>query len=248
LHGLLVDLEFGEPDPSRYEGLRKALTRPPSREVPGLDDRRVTLDYLHFSDLGPDGIDPTAIDFLILSPQGTPWYKYTGRAGRDMGRFMHVLRTLIARDGLPVLGVCGGHQLLALAFGGTVDFIDPRYQGKFPERYPKSAVAERGVVTVEIFRSDPILEGVPTRPGTFRVVQNHYEEVTKVPEPLINIAGSKMSRVQLMRYPGKPVYGVAFHPERRRPEEDGQGHGLKEGRRILANFLSMASTYKNKRK
>jgi GMP synthase-like glutamine amidotransferase len=248
LHGLLVDLELGDPDPSRYERLRQAFTRRLPQEVQSLRNCRVTLDYIHFSNLGPDGVDPDTVDFLLLSPQRTPWYRYTGEAGRHLSEFMRLLRTLIARDGLPVLGVCGGHQFLALAFGGTVDFIDPLYQGKFPERYPEEAVAERGVVTVGILRSDPILEGVSLRPGTFRAVESHYEEVKKVPEPFINLARTKMSEAQLIRYPGKPVYGVAFHPERCWTEEDCPGQAVEEGRRLLANFLTMVSTYKNKQK
>jgi GMP synthase (glutamine-hydrolysing) len=241
LHGLLVDLELEGPDTSRYQALRDAFTQQLPRELGRFPRYTVTVDYVHFTGLTTKALDPQQVDFLILSPQGTPWHRYQGEAGRKLEVVKQLIRTGIVRDNLPVLGICGGHQFLALTFGGTVDFIDPAWAGKRPERYPKEAVAERGVVVLETVLDDPIFAGVVSHPGTFRAAQSHYEEVKKVPEPFVNIARSAMSTAQLMRIPGKPVYGLAFHPERCWNADECSEGGVLEGRQILANFLTLVS-------
>jgi len=239
LHGLLIDLELQGPDSSRYSKLRDALTRRIPGEVGELRGCRVTLEYAHFSDLDRGTRDPARIDFLVLSPQGTPWHAYREEAGKKLNLAKRLVKDLILKDGLPALGVCGGHQFLALAFGGTVGFIDRAYVGKFPERYPADAAGERGVTTLEILKADPILQGVASRPGGFQVVQSHHEEVKTVPAPFVNLARSRMSEAQLIRIPGRIVYGMAFHPERCWDEDDCPEGPVMEGRRILANFLIM---------
>jgi GMP synthase (glutamine-hydrolysing) len=241
VHGLLVDLELEGPDSSRYQALREAFTQQLPRELGWFPRYRVTVDYIHFSGLTKEALDLQQLDFLILSPQGTPWYQYQGDAGRKLEEVKQLVRKGILQDDLPVLGICGGHQFLALAFGGTVGFIDPAWVGKQPERYPKEAVAERGVVMLETIRDDPIFAGVASYPGTFRAAESHYEEVKKVPEPFINLARSAMSSAQVMRIPGKPVYGLAFHPERCWNAGECSEAPVFEGRRILANFLTMVS-------
>ncbi|MCA1959952.1 MAG: gamma-glutamyl-gamma-aminobutyrate hydrolase family protein [Desulfomonile sp.] len=239
MRGLLVDLELEGPDPSRYARLREALTQRLPLEVDRLRTTRVTLEYIHFSAI--ERKDLAAADFVVLSPQGTPWYRYDS-AGLEMVKEI-VVNAAIADD-LPLLGICGGHQFLALAFGGTVDFIDPTFVGKQPERYPKQAIGEHGVTVLHTLRDDPILNGVASHPGRFRAVESHYEEVKAVPGQFVNIAASALSEVQLMRIPDKLVYGVAFHPERCWDDGDCAEFAVPEGKQLLANFLAMVREHR----
>jgi GMP synthase (glutamine-hydrolysing) len=239
LKGLVVDLELNGPDAGRYGELREALTKRICAEEPALRDVLIQTDYVHFSQFSRELLDTLRPDFLILSPQGTPWHRYRDQAAEELQRFKDVLKDLIVNSDLPVLAVCGGHQLLALTFGGTVGFMDSRYVRDLPERYPKDAIAERGPTMLVTLRGDPILTGVVTHPGTFLVMESHYEEVKSVPEPFVNLARSEMSEVQLMRIPGKLVYGLAFHPER-----CWNGHTdprQNAGTRILTNFVTMVA-------
>ncbi len=245
LTGLLIDLELSDPDPDRYRDLRDAFTHKLSEDVAQLRLADVRLDYVHFMSATGDRLNSHGIDFILLSPQGTPWYQYRGDAGTKLDLLKTDLRALILNHKKPVLGVCGGHQFLALAFGGTVDFIDPRFQGKYPERYPSDAVAERGRVRLQTLRDDPIFKGVAPFPGSFYVIESHYEEVKSVPRPFINLAVSDRSEAQLIRIPALSVYGMAFHPERGLPGSDGTSRMLPAGRMLLANFLTMVIEHKS---
>lgn len=241
LNGLLVDLELAEPDPSRHSHLQHVLTHELLAEVPSLKNTRVTLRYVHFADLAKQDLDASAVDFVILSPQGTPWHKYCGELGRKLESAKELVKDVVLQGKMPVLGICGGHQFLALAFGGWVDFIDPNFIGSCPDRYPKDATSERGEVVVQILKEDRIFAGLAEKCDRFTVNENHYEEVKVVPEPFVNLAKSAVSEAQLMGIPQKPVYGVAFHPERCPDRGSGAATGVCDGRQILANFLKMVA-------
>jgi len=241
LNGLLVDLELLGPDPSRYRELRDAFTRRLPEEVPSVGDFRVTLEYEHFSQLDRAFFESHRVDFVLLSPQSTPWHMYRGDAAEKLKKLGDLLKEIALSQNRAVLGICGGHQFLALAFGGRVGFIDPNLDEIPPERYPKGARSERGVVVLETVKDDPIFEGVAIHPGRFRAVESHYEEVKEIPRPFINLARSETSAIQVIRIPGKTVYGVAFHPERGWDPCGDPESVSPDGKLILANFLRMVS-------
>jgi len=239
LNGLLVDLELDGPDPARYGELRDAVTRRLADEVPSLRQVKLSLTYVHFAELDRDAVNSERVDFLILSPQRTPWHAYSGECRSKLESLKRLIHELILKKGMPVLGICGGHQFLALAFGGDVGFIDPKFTESTSERYPREAQAERGVVQLQTLGDDPIFEGLVHHPGRFEASQSHYEEVKVVPKPFVNLARSEISEAQLIRIPGRPVYGMAFHPER---GWDGKAGSVQNGgKQILANFFRMVA-------
>ncbi|MGB6066509.1 MAG: gamma-glutamyl-gamma-aminobutyrate hydrolase family protein [Desulfomonilaceae bacterium] len=242
LNGLLVDLELGWPDSSRHSALREVLTHRLQAEVPSLRNTCITIRYVHFSDLTSNDLIGGDVDFVILSPQSTPWYKYSGEAGAKLEAAKALVKDLVLKKDVPVLGICGGLQFLAMAFGASVDFIDSNLVGAFPDVYPKDACVERGEAVLHILRrDDPIFAGLAENSDKLTVMESHYEEVKAIPKGFINLATSKTSPVQLIRFPEKPVYGAAFHPERCPEIGNGAESSVCDGRKILANFLRMAS-------
>ena len=129
----------------------------------------------------------------------------------DRAQFDNLFQYL-PRIEIPVLGICGGHQALAIAHGGKV---------------AKVGRLVRGYRTVELEDKDTLLAGLPAR---IRVMQNHYEKVKQLPQDFVRIARSDDTESEAMRHEEKPVYGVQFHPER-------WNEGNPAGKRILENFI-----------
>jgi len=105
---------------------------------------------------------------------------------------------LKTRPRRPVLGICLGHQALALAEGGAVDRAPRPMHGK---PWP-----------VELL-DDPLFQGLPAR---MPVGRYHSLVVTRVPEAFRVTARTRDSGVELvmaMRHRSLPQVGLQFHPE-----------------------------------
>lgn len=113
---------------------------------------------------------------------------------------------------IPILGICGGHQALAIAHGGFVAKVGRHIQG---------------YRTVELEDKDTLLAGLPAR---IRVMQSHYEEVKQLPPKFVRIARSEDTDIEAIKHEEKPLYGVQFHPERWNQEN-------LAGKKILENFI-----------
>ena len=141
---------------------------------------------------------------------------------------------------LPVLAICGGHQLLAHVF--TQDFRQVQSLADEPMRrlqpgepdwdhtYHPGYFVETGMQPVRVVQSDPLFAGLPE---TIYVRQAHYCEVKQLPPDFRLLASSENCRLQAMRHGQRCVYGVQFHPEMYTAE-------YPDGQRILSNFLAMA--------
>lgn len=144
-------------------------------------------------------------------------------------------------DALPILAVCGGHQLLGFCFSRDLQRIKrlrdepmrrlrPGEPDLYPEYHP-GYFKERGIFPVRIVRpQDPVFSGLPR---TIMVTQSHYCEVKKIPPGFSMLATNANCRVQAMRHRGRPLYGVQFHPEKYQRQ-------YPHGRRVLENFFRLA--------
>lgn len=118
---------------------------------------------------------------------------------------------------VPLLGVCLGHQAIALAFGGAVRLADNLMHGR-------TSVIEhdgRGVYT-----------GLPER---HEVTRYHSIVVAEpLPGDLVRTARSlDDGYVMGMRHRELPIEGVQFHPE---------SVATVDGTRMMANFLAAVTT------
>lgn len=97
--------------------------------------------------------------------------------------------------GVPVLGICYGHQLLAGMLGGRVERTgDPEY----------------GRTELRVEEASLLLGGSPARQDVW---MSHADAVTSVPEGFKAVASTGGSPVAAMEDPTRGIYGVQFHPE-----------------------------------
>ena len=184
---------------------------------------------LHFSEVTPELVAEKKPEFIILSPQGTPWCKYSGERGIALQNFLWTLPLLAEEMNIPILGICGGHQALALAFGGKVG---PIRAGE-DDCMPYSRDRQGGVVPLTLNSPDPLFLGLD---GKLRILESHYDEVKVLPRGFLLLASDRFSPNQIMRHPTKPVYGIQGHPEY-------FSEGRPDGGMLIRNFLRIAATH-----
>lgn len=99
---------------------------------------------------------------------------------------------------VPYLGICFGHQLLAKAMGGIVDFHPQgREIGSVPINLLPAAAA------------DPLFAALP---GQFVAHAVHAQSVRKLPKGATLLAGNAFEPTHAFRI-GTCAWGVQFHPE-----------------------------------
>ncbi len=118
----------------------------------------------------------------------------------------------------PVLGICFGHQFLAMTFGENVVST-----GKMLEGY----------YMVRQLEEDELFGGITKE---FLVMESHEERIENVPYNYIRLADSPNCPVEIMKHEILPLYSVQFHPERYDAKHPA-------GFIILENFFRIASWY-----
>jgi anthranilate synthase component II len=142
-------------------------------------------------------------DRIVISPgPGRP---------EDAGNTIAMIRAA-ERERIPLLGVCLGHQAIAVAHGATVARAPAPVHGK------TSQISHTGA---DIFAglSNP-----------FEATRYHslVVEESTIPGELAATARSEDRLVMGLRHTGLPVFGVQFHPE---------SILSLEGPKLIANFL-----------
>ncbi len=110
----------------------------------------------------------------------------------DHAPFKQPIETIIKSE-LPIMGICFGHQLLSLYFGG--------YVARMKE--------DRDWQTIEVISDSHLFDKLPNE---FEMMEDHCETAS-IPNDFIHLAVSDVCINEAMQHKTKPIYGVQFHPE-----------------------------------
>ena len=108
--------------------------------------------------------------------------------------------------GKPVLGICRGHQLLNVAFGGTLVQHLPT-----AEKHRSLATGEDNVHMVSI-AGNTFLH--PLYGSACSVNSSHHQGVDVPGKGMMTAARSEDGVIEAMEHESLPVWSVQFHPER----------------------------------
>jgi putative glutamine amidotransferase len=122
-----------------------------------------------------------------------------------------VTRAALARD-LPVLGICGGQQLLAVAFGGTLlQHIPDAIPGALAHEQPNPRTEPGHEVAIA---SGTLLARVVGGRARMAVNSAHHQAVDRPGEGAVVNATAPDGVVEGVEHPGyRFALGVQWHPE-----------------------------------
>ena len=104
------------------------------------------------------------------------------------------IRKSVLDLGVPVLGICYGHQLLAKMLGGRVTKRDGEY----------------GHARLDVTASDTLFRKTPR---SQQVWMSHSDAVTQLPEGAAPIASTERCENAAFADLKRRIFGVQFHPE-----------------------------------
>jgi GMP synthase (glutamine-hydrolysing) len=119
----------------------------------------------------------------------------------------------IIENGIPVLGICFGHQILSKLNNGNVKQSKHREFG-LVNIYKKN----ESLLTKKFFNKKKIN----------KVWMSHGDQVTKLPQKFKIVASSQNSKFAIIENKSKKFYGVQFHPEVTHTEN---------GKKLIKNFI-----------
>ncbi len=170
-----------------------------------------------FHTVTPERVKTLKPSHIILSGQSHPWEQYAPESLRGVFE-------VIKKSAQPILGVCGGHQQIALAYGAPVELMARVEPGTGYD----GAKRERGYFPIETDQKG-LFAGLPRQ---VTVWHSHFDEVKQVPGGFRRTAWNETCPIQAMEHERRPVFGVQFHPELFNDEHP-------DGRRIMEAFLAL---------
>ena len=194
---VVVNLAFDKDELRYVEPFRRAFASP------------VTV--VHWSDVQ----DLDDVDGIVLSGQPVTDPSHTPE-------MVHENFGWVADVEIPLIGICGGHQVIGLLFGADLRRNDAEPLGLYPV-----FVTEKGI-------QDPLFTDVELedREGRscFMSCAHHRDTIT-LPEGFVLLASTELCPIALMRHPTRSVYGSQLHLEN---AEDLPGMGTSA--QLLRNF------------
>ncbi|MFT6762390.1 MAG: GMP synthase-like glutamine amidotransferase [Candidatus Aldehydirespiratoraceae bacterium] len=171
-------------------------------------------------------LDPTA---MFISGNGT-------NPNRYLESELEASTRLIRSRSVPTFGLCGGFQLMAIAFGVPLTLLGPPRGGEDDQAaadaspFASASVTEIGYAPVELLGEHRLFEGLGDDP-VFR--HAHMFQVADLPGGFTTVARTELTELQMVVDNEHRMVGAQFHPESWTDEHPA-------GERLIQNFLDWA--------
>lgn len=206
---------------------------------------------VHLSELNQALVDEFDPEAIVLSGTFRDFDLYSDSLIESFNEF-------IRQTGVPILAICGGHQLVGQAFGATIVTLDR----KLPRERRTNRLVEYQYRFVKITNPhDPIFSGVIDHPDNrwqkytqrrhlLRIWQNHGLQLDRLPDGFTHLARGYLAEIQMMvkRDARQLIYAVQFHLEK--SFQDWQydkywehRNESRDGRLLFESFLIEALRY-----
>ncbi len=197
-----------------------------------------------YQEFGMDTIREFKPRAVVMSGFGRRFEDYKVR---DFFGMDEALRTA----DLPLLAICGSHQLAGFCFNGNLRKLrllkdQPMRKMKPDDPMPRQAggrdaaglrksahFVAQGFFEIERVMEDPIFRGLPKR---MIMRCHHYCEVKKLPPGFELLARSGHCAIEAMKHKERCLYGLQFHAEQF--EEP-----FTQGRKVLENFARIVNEF-----
>ncbi len=179
----------------------------------------------YFGELGADPVvhrndQITVAEVLALRPNAiviSPGPRTPAEAGISVP-----LASAAGTEAIPLLGVCLGHQAIGEAYGGRVIRADRQMHGKGTEIVHSGTGLFADIpIPMPVMRYHSLVVERSSLPACLEVVAWSADRPAE-------------TEIMAIRHRDRPIWGVQFHPE---------SVATPSGKRLLANFLSMAGEW-----
>lgn len=216
--------------------------------------KRSNTNILHLSEFTESALERLQPDAIIISGTLRDFDLYRPE-------LMENFAQIVKKTSIPILGICGGHQLVGLCFDTkitTLDGLEPRQK-----RTGRMREYEYHYIRVS-HPEDPIFAGLEDNQSKFwgagqqqhllKVWQNHGLMIDRIPEGFVNLAKSYLCPYQMMvkRTDEQLIYTVQYHLEKsfedwnKIPSRWEHRNESRDGRIIFENFLLEALKHRQK--
>ena len=211
---------------------------------------------VHLSEVG-EAAKNFAPDAIVMSGTLSDFDYYNPEQLEKFEKF-------IKQTKIPVLAICGAHQLVGISFGAkliTLDNLDPaekrsdrvvEYQYRYIKIVDETDPIFAGVTVADESRESRVWQDYTLEDDKLRVWQNHGLQVDGVPEGFKLLATSYLCKNQMMvkQTSEQMIYSVQFHLEKsfedwsKNPTRWEHPNESRDGRILFENFLKLALKHK----
>lgn len=179
---------------------------------------------VHYLDFSRQWLRDNNIRAILIGGNTMDWEDY------DLKEFEPAWEVILSGE-VPIMGMCGGHQFIALAFGaecGPLGPLEPGEVDPMPEYHPGMR-KEKGYLSLDVLDKDnPLFAGFEKTAPV--IMESHYWMIKSLPENDWSvIATTPWDKHQVIQHRRLPIYGTQGHPEAYTDE-------YPDGKQLIRNF------------